>query len=72
MMSHLGSNPDPAINCHPGRQKYFDSADYFMAQYKLKKEQSQGLVSEATGDHVLTPQNLPHAKSSTGENKCAQ
>uniref|UniRef100_UPI00358FD827 nucleophosmin-like n=1 Tax=Myxine glutinosa TaxID=7769 RepID=UPI00358FD827 len=45
-------------------QKYFDSADDFMTQDKLKNEDSPKVVPEATGDHTATSQVLSDGESS--------
>uniref|UniRef100_UPI00358F57D3 nucleophosmin-like n=1 Tax=Myxine glutinosa TaxID=7769 RepID=UPI00358F57D3 len=45
-------------------QKYFDSADDFMTQDKLKNEDSPKVVPEATGDHTATSQVLSVGESS--------
>lgn len=51
----------------PMQQKYFDSGDYNMAKAKMKNKQlpvagpDKNLV---TGDHIPTPEDLHHRKSS--------
>lgn len=49
------------------QQKYFDSGDYNMAKAKMKNKQLPSAPTEKTeitGGHILTPQDLPHRKTS--------
>uniref|UniRef100_UPI00358E04B9 cAMP-regulated phosphoprotein 19-B-like n=1 Tax=Myxine glutinosa TaxID=7769 RepID=UPI00358E04B9 len=50
---------------HKPEQKHFNSADYFMAKYKLEKnKESPKQVPDVTGDHRATSQVLPGRESS--------
>ncbi|XP_056596063.1 cAMP-regulated phosphoprotein 19b [Triplophysa dalaica] len=55
-------------------QKYFDSGDYNMAKAKMKNKQlptAAAEKTEITGDHILTPQDLPQRKQSLVASKLA-
>ncbi|XP_007883643.1 alpha-endosulfine [Callorhinchus milii] len=55
-------------------QKYFDSGDYNMAKAKMKNKQlpaSDPDKNPVTGDHILTPKDLPQRKSSLVTSKLA-
>ncbi|XP_036349715.2 cAMP-regulated phosphoprotein 19-like [Ochotona princeps] len=55
-------------------QKYFDLGDYNMAKAKMKNKQHPAAAAdkaEVTGDHISTPQDLPHRKPSLVASKLA-
>lgn len=76
---HLGAKPggsDFLRKRLQKGQKYFDSGDYNMAKAKIKNKQQQPPLvppekTEITGDHIPTPQDLPHRKPSLVASKLA-
>lgn len=82
----LNIDPSGLISCLGGlisvfsliyislQQKYFDSGDYNMAKAKMKNKQlptAAAEKTEITGDHILTPQDLPQRKQSLVASKLA-
>ncbi|XP_031425452.1 cAMP-regulated phosphoprotein 19a [Clupea harengus] len=74
---HLGAKPggsDFLRKRLQKGQKYFDSGDYNMAKAKIKNKQppmAPTEKAEITGDHIPTPQDLPHRKPSLVASKLA-
>uniref|UniRef100_A0A8D2HDY1 cAMP-regulated phosphoprotein 19 n=1 Tax=Urocitellus parryii TaxID=9999 RepID=A0A8D2HDY1_UROPR len=75
--SHLGQKPggsDFLRKRLQKGQKYFDSGDYNMAKAKMKNKQLPTAardMTEVTGDHIPTPQDLPQRKPSLVASKLA-
>ncbi|XP_062404672.1 cAMP-regulated phosphoprotein 19a [Sardina pilchardus] len=75
---HLGAKPggsDFLRKRLQKGQKYFDSGDYNMAKAKIKSKTAPPMAptekAEITGDHIPTPQDLPHRKPSLVASKLA-
>ncbi|XP_056597373.1 alpha-endosulfine [Triplophysa dalaica] len=73
-LSHKSGGSDFLMKKLQKGQKYFDSGDYNMAKAKMK---SKHLVTAGpdknlvTGDHILTPQDLPQRKTTLLTSKLA-